>query len=321
MPDHSNHGFGASSASQRDEEPLPFASDDLSEIGAIPPPSDDVAIDEIPPPLDDGSDAIAPTSGATSGERRSSGGDESLRRSRSRSRPARTDWRLGGRAVRRWREWLLGGALVSLGIAVFLGALVDSMWDSPWAPIVATAILWLAMLIPTVWALSLARPAGLFRFRATDLLFGLVLGVFLRMVQGWVDVAAGGSGAFPSPALVDGALPAEWWAMDAAGSVLVAPVVEEFFFRAVILVALYSSMRRAFGRLAAAIVSIAASTGLFMLLHGLSAGLTVDHVVSLAGLGLVCSLLVILTGRIWGAVLVHIVFNATFVALSLLGSV
>jgi len=36
--------------------------------------------------------------------------------------------------------------------------------------------------------------------------------------------------------------------------------------------------------------------------------------------GAVCSLTVLLTGRIWGAVLIHIVYNASFLALVIVGT-
>ena len=67
---------------------------------------------------------------------------------------------------------------------------------------------------------------------------------------------------------------------------------------------------RPFGRLTAGLVALLVSTGLFVLVHGLDRStLAAGCVLSLALLGLVCGLLVLLTGRIWGAVLVHVVFN------------
>ncbi len=43
-------------------------------------------------------------------------------------------------------------------------------------------------------------------------------------------------------------------------------------------------------------------------------------VIALTVLGGVCALLVLLTGRIWAAVGVHVVYNALGVALALLGT-
>ena len=67
-------------------------------------------------------------------------------------------------------------------------------------------------------------------------------------------------------------------------------------------------------------VAVVVSTGLFVLLHSLTGALAVDEVISLSLLGLVCGLLVVLTGRIWPAVLVHVVYNFTFVVLALAGA-
>ncbi|WP_243075699.1 CPBP family intramembrane glutamic endopeptidase [Microbacterium sp. SS28] len=235
------------------------------------------------------------------------------------TREPRTDWRLGGRTVRRWREWLLAGALVGLGLGVLGGALVRGLWQSPWAWAAALALVWLGMLVPVVWAFTRSRPAGLLRFRALDLLYAVVLGVALRIVQGAL-AAASGNAAFPSYGLVDGRLSTEWLFAEVLGPLLAAPIVEEFFFRAVIIVALYTVLRRPLGHVVAGVAAGLTSVGLFVLVHGLTLAAPVDAVVSIALLGLVCSLLVLLTGRIWGAVLVHLSFNASYVALALVGA-
>lgn len=232
----------------------------------------------------------------------------------------RTDWRLGGRTVLHWREWLLAAALLSLGIAIVAGTAVEWLWQSPWAAASATALLWVGMLVPIVWALSRSRPAGLLRFRALDLLYGVALGAMLRLVQGSIAPALGGGAAFPSYPLVDGRLSQWWWLTDVVAVVMIAPVIEEFFFRGVILVSLYTVLRRPFGKVAAGTVAVVASAALFVLLHAVAGGMSVDEVVAIAFVGLVCASLVMLTGRIWAAVLVHAVFNATYVALALTGT-
>lgn len=238
----------------------------------------------------------------------------------SRRRQRRTDWRLGGSSVRSWRESLLAIALISLGLGVLAGTLVASIWQSPWAAASATALVWLGMLVPVVWALSRSVPIGMLRFRVIDLLYGVVLAGVLRVAQGSIETSLGGSGALPSYPLIDGGLPAGWWFTDAVSVIVIAPVVEEFFFRCVILVVIYCLLRRISGRGVAAFVAVVLSTGLFVVVHALSAGLDAQSVISLTLLGLVCGALVMLTGRIWGAVLVHIFFNASFVALALVGT-
>lgn len=237
-----------------------------------------------------------------------------------RERAPRTDWRLGGRTVRRWREGLLAVALISLGAAVLLGTAVTLLWVSPRAPLVGTVILWAGLAGPIVWAFTRSRPVGLLRLRALDLLYGLVLGAILRTAQGWLEIATGGSGAFPSYATVDGALPAGWLVTDGLGAIVIAPVLEEFFFRGVLLVALFTVLRRPVGAVVAGVVAVLVTTGVFVLVHALTLSVSVGSALSLAVLGAVCAALVLLTGRILGAVLVHVVFNAGYVILALLGT-
>ncbi|MEV5071128.1 CPBP family intramembrane metalloprotease [Microbacterium sp. LMI12-1-1.1] len=240
------------------------------------------------------------------------------RRSRRGSHEARTDWRLGGRTVLRWREALLAVALVSLGAAVLLGSLVATVWDSPWAAASATVLIWIGMLGPIVWAFTRSRPIGLLRLRAIDLLYGLVPGALLRTTQGWIEGLDGSAATLPTLLQVDGSWALSTIALDVVAPIVVAPLVEEFFFRAVVLVALYTVLRRPFGKLTAGLVAALASTALFVLVHGISGDGGASGVVSLSLLGMVCALLVLLTGRIWGAVLVHAVYNASYVGLGLL---
>ncbi|WP_404431372.1 CPBP family intramembrane metalloprotease [Microbacterium lacus] len=235
-------------------------------------------------------------------------------------RTRRRDWRLGGRTVARWRERVLALALIALGVGVLGGTALVTFVSASWAPLVATVLLWVAMLIAIVYAFVRSRPAGLLGFRAQDLVFGLGIGLLLRLVQGWVDAATGGTGAFPSYPTIGGSLPNGWLFNDVIATVLIAPVIEEFFFRGVILVALYTLLRRPVGKIVAAAVAAVASTGIFVLVHALGGALAVDQVISLTVVGLVCASLVLLTGRIWPAVLAHVVYNGTYVVLALIGT-
>jgi membrane protease YdiL (CAAX protease family) len=244
---------------------------------------------------------------------------EPTRRSRSRRSERRTDWRLGGRTVRRWREWVLAAALAGLGVGVLAATAASFLWPTAWGSAAAMALLWLGMLAPVVFALSRSRPVGLLRLRAVDLLFGVALGLILRLVQGWL-AAATGDEAFPQLERLGGQLPTGWAFTDVVAPVVVAPVVEEFFFRAVVLVALYTVLRRPCGKAVAGIAAVLFSSGLFVVVHGLLGELAVDQVVPIGLLGLVCGALVMLTGRIWAAVLTHAVFNAAWVVLVLAGT-
>ncbi len=238
----------------------------------------------------------------------------------SRERTRRRDWRLGGRTVAPWRERVLAIALIALGVGVLGGTALVTFVNAAWAPLAATVLLWVAMLVAIVYAFVRSRPAGLLGFRAQDLVFGLGIGLLLRLVQGWVDVATGGTGAFPTYPTIGGTLPNGWLFNDVIATVVIAPVIEEFFFRGVILVALYTLLRRPVGKIVAAAVAAVASTGIFVLVHALGGALAVDQVISLTVVGLVCASLVLLTGRIWPAVLAHMVYNGTYVVLALIGT-
>ncbi|GAA5205031.1 CPBP family intramembrane glutamic endopeptidase [Microbacterium kyungheense] len=268
----------------------PVAESAFGEIAwaEIPPP---------PPPADEGTGAP---------------------QSRSGRRAPRTDWRLGGRTVLRWREWLIAASLLALGAGVLCSAALAMLNPAGWTAIAASIVPLVAMLVVVVWAFSMSRPAGLLRVRGIDVLYGLVLGGALRVVQGWLSAGDAASGAFPSLLRVDGRVPAGTWITDVLAPVTVAPVIEELFFRGVLLVSVYTVLRRPLGKVSAGVVAVVVSTLAFAIAHSLAAGS--GAVVGVALLGLVCALLVMLTGRIWGAVLVHIVYNAMFVALALVGT-
>ena len=220
--------------------------------------------------------------------------------------------------MRQWKGLVLSVALVGLGVGVLAASLIDTLWSSPWAPLASTAALWVGMLVPVVYAFTRGRPAGLLRFRGTDLIWGLALGIALRVLQGWVTDAD--AQPFPTGPLVEGRLAPTWLLTDAIPSGLIAPVVEEFFFRTVVLVAVYSLLRRAAGSFAAALGAVLVSTATFILIHAIDGSLPLTESISLGAVGLVCSLLVVLTGRIWGAVLVHIVYNTSMLLLIAAGS-
>lgn len=169
-----------------------------------------------------------------------------------------------------------------------------------------------------IFALTRSIPAGLLRFRPIDLMWGAGLGVGLRLLQGWMEGIE--SSAFPTVVTLDGSLPQTWWFTTALPAGVVAPVLEEFFFRAVVLVAVYQLFRRSVGLVAASLTALLASAGGFVLLHSAFEALTLTGGVQLFAVGVTCSLTVLLTGRIWGAVCIHAVYNVTFLALALLGT-
>ncbi|WP_375385850.1 lysostaphin resistance A-like protein [uncultured Microbacterium sp.] len=239
---------------------------------------------------------------------------------RSGSRTPRTDWRQGGRTVLRWRETLIALALVSLGIGVLLGALLTAASPSVAGAIAGQVGLWLGMLLPIVWAFTTSRPAGLLRLRWIDLLWGVGFALVLRTLQGWLAVAFGGSGALPTYPLVDGSLSSTWWFTDLVAAAVISPVIEEFFFRAVLMVAIFTVLRRSMGKPLAGVVAVLVTSAVFTLVSVFGESASVDLAVADGILGLVCGTLVVLTGRIWGAVLVHVLYSLSFVVLCLGGT-
>lgn len=244
------------------------------------------------------------------------------RRRRRRPRAPRV-WLQGGTTTLPWGWMLLGWSLVSLGAGVLIATTAGALVGGALGGWIAQIVLWVAMLAPVVYAFSRSVPRGLLRFRWTDLLFGLVLGVALRIASGWLDEAAAGTTAWPALASTDGSLAGVDWLGDVLLPALVAPVVEELFFHAVLLVALYTVFRRLTRSHAIAGVGAAlVSTGLFVMLHQLtgSLGATWAAAASVALVGVTGAALVLVTGRLWGAVIAHIVFNASAVLLALVGT-
>lgn len=241
--------------------------------------------------------------------------DPPQRRS-SRSSSTRT-WLEGSRTARKWDLQLLAWAALWVGAGAIASVLLRTLLPGPTGSVLGAIAWWIGMAAPIAIAFRRSRPRGLLSFRPSDILYGIVFGVMLRIIEGWLVVAAGGSGAFPAYPLVDGQLPTLWWFGELVGPVAIAPLIEEFLFRGVIVVTVYRLARRG---LDAAALAVVASTAAFVAIHAISGMASWAEPVSLALVSMTCAVLVLLTGRIWGAVLVHVVFNASAVVLALVGT-
>ena len=231
-------------------------------------------------------------------------------------RRRRNDWRQGGRSVEKWDSRVLAVALLGLGAGILGAGLANVLLPS--APIVSTLALWSGLIAATAFAFLRSRPAGLMRIRPTDLLWGFGLGLMLRVLQGWVSGAD--TAAFPSTSSATGAADASWWLMQLLPAGLIGPVVEEFFFRAVLIVAVYQLLRRSVGPAAAAVTALLVSAGIFVMLHGMRGILLLNDGLVFFAVGAACGLVVLLTGRLWGAVLLHMVYNVSYLLLVLVGA-
>jgi membrane protease YdiL (CAAX protease family) len=251
------------------------------------------------------------------------GGSDPDRRSRRHGPRPRREWRTGGTTVERWNWLLVGWGVLALGAAVLAATASTEFIGRTAGGWIGTVAVWVALILPVVFAYRMSVPRGLLRFRPVDLLFGLVLGVALRFVAGGLAQAATGWSPWPTYMTVDGALPGSWWFNDLVVPVVIGPVLEEFFFHGFLLVLLYTVFRRMTAvRSVAGIGALLVTTGLFVLLHQLTGSLvaTWDGAVSIALVGLVGGLLVLLTGRLWPALLLHVAFNGSYVVLALVGT-
>ena len=232
-------------------------------------------------------------------------------------------WLQGGSTTQRWSWPLVGGALMGLGAGLLIATAASTLIGGTLGGWVGSIVLWVSMILPVVFAYSRSVPRGLLRFRAADLLFGLVLGLALRVVSGWLAQAERGTAPWPALPTTNGGLSGVDWLADAVVPILVSPVVEEFFFRGFLLVALYTVFRR-LTRLPSAAGAGAAliSTGIFLLLHQFTGSLSGDAsgAASIALFGLATGVLVLVTGRFWAALIAHVVFNGSYVALAVVGT-
>lgn len=207
---------------------------------------------------------------------------------------------------------MLAVAFVGVGAGVLGAGVVNVLL--PATPILSTLALWSGLIAATAFAFIRARPAGLMRIRPTDLLWGLGFGLMLRALQGWVS--GSDAAAFPSTSSTAGA---SWWLTTLLPAGFLGPLVEEFFFRAVLVVTIYQVMRRSVGQVAAAATALLVSAGVFVVLHGTRGALLLNDGLMLFGVGAACGLLVLLTGRLWGAVLLHVVYNLSYLTLVVIG--
>ena len=212
--------------------------------------------------------------------------------------------------------------MLLLGAGILLATLADRLVGGTLGSALSLAALWGGMLAAIILAFVRSRPRMLLRFHPFDLLYGIVLGVLLRFAQGWLEIAGTGTAAWPTAGTLDGSLPASFWFDGVLAPVVIAPVLEEFFFRAVLLVAIFTAIRRMTdSRSWAGFAAIVITTLLFVGLHLVFDTYTWWSVVSVGLVGLVCASLVVATSRIWGAVITHIVFNGIAVGMLVVGTV
>ena len=211
---------------------------------------------------------------------------------------------------------LLAIALV-LGVGVWSSRFLSL--DANLALLVSYLAVWLPLSAAALVASlrhgssSLARDFGL-RFRPIDLLWGLAIGLLARVVASLIEIAVYGQIGTAAPTLGVPVYDA-WWLFGALlAPVVLAPVIEELFFRGLLLRAVRGALRG--NQVLATILAIAVSGAAFALVHVLLVpSVPAFAAVGLSSLifGLAAATIAVLTGRLGGAIIAHVTFNALVV--------
>lgn len=247
---------------------------------------------------------------------------ESTQRSARRRKLSDHSWLERG-ANHRWGWLQVAVALVGLAVGLLLLRLLSARAHSPWGYFAADSALWAALLLSVAVGFLVSVPRGLFHWRWRDLVIGLFAGISLRMIvdglhwreQGFLDWLT-----FADP---KGEVPTAWWLDGIVATAIGAPVVEELFYRAFLLVALYTVFRRFTGSPAvAAVATVCINASVFMFSHVIASAQTMSNLSAIAILlvGITTATLVLLTGRFWSALITHLTFNGLWVLLALIGT-
>lgn len=204
-----------------------------------------------------------------------------------------------------WRR-----ARIITAAALVLAALLSAgvrLAGQPWNELLGSAVFWVPMLIA---AILCRRELIALRVRPIDLLWGVGVGLLARAVASVTDGLVYGHPvmvALPAlPALV----------ITALTIVIVAPLVEELFFRGLVLPTVRGDARGT----ASSVVAVIASAVIFALMHVIAAdtpqAALATGIASLT-LGVGTGILAVTTNRLGGAILSHAVFNGSVIVMSL----
>lgn len=211
------------------------------------------------------------------------------------------------------------GALV---VAIILSAWFTGITRTvPIEPHLMGALSYLVFWAPFLVAVALSAKRGAWRIRFTpiDLLWGLGLGLLSRAMATLIEMGVyGHPGVIYLEPLSASPLDLVFFAVVTLGApLLLSPIIEELFFRGVVLDAIRGASRSA----AATVIAVGGSAVIFSLFHTITAQ-SVPTMVA-AGLstllfGVLAGALAATTGRLGGAIVAHVVFNGALLA-TLLG--
>jgi membrane protease YdiL (CAAX protease family) len=221
-------------------------------------------------------------------------------------------------------------AALGLVAAVLCGWTVEAAASARLDPALLGVAAYVLVWVPLVLALLLsfagqtmreaAASLGL-RFRAMDVLWGVGIGCLARAADALIRTAATGStGLAPQPTLSSiGGLGVQALALGIIAPVVIAPILEETYFRGLVLRSLAAALGRlsAAARWGAAVVITAAA---FALVHALllagTPGEAVLTGVSTFLFALLAGAVAAATQRLGGAIVGHVVFNGLGVLLT-----
>ncbi len=181
-----------------------------------------------------------------------------------------------------------------------------------WLPLVVALLV--VLLVPSLRAT--VPMAVRWSIRPIDLLWGAAAGLLLRIVVSSLEVLGYGG----LPATAGNAVPLTtadevvYVVVALLSVILIAPMIEETFFRGLVLPSIIGMLRG--GRW----IAVAISAVLFAILHLLAVTTAAQAVVVGVGtllVGLGAGSLAVLTGRLGPAIVAHVVFNASILALGL----
>ncbi len=229
----------------------------------------------------------------------------------------------GPGAIERLARKRLLVALVGFAVAAVLVGTIRTgiRIPQPFDALGGYVLVWLPLLGAVLLArFAVSAPRGSapvigLAFRPIDLLWGLAVGLLLRIVVSVLEVVVYGS----LPATASGGAPTGSalivisFIVAVLAATVIAPVVEELFFRGLLLRSVRGSTP---GR--AAWIAVVISAALFASLHlvvasGPSEALVTGVGTFLVGLG--TGTAAVLTGRLGPAIVTHIVFNASLLVL------
>ncbi|WP_083527746.1 CPBP family intramembrane glutamic endopeptidase [Curtobacterium ammoniigenes] len=208
------------------------------------------------------------------------------------------------------------GAGIALAGSPTLRMLVTDL--AVWVP------LGVAIGIGTYW-LRLPGPGWFMRtlwirFSATDIFWGIAIAFICRAVDAFLSLGFFGTTGFGGQASVDGGPPVGELVLLVVGTCLITPVIEELFFRGLLLQWLLRRASAAGEGRGGVIASVLISAVVFGIMHVFVAqstalGDTVEFVSTFL-LGALVAAVVARTGRLGTALVAHVLFNALAVALT-----